>query len=246
VEHNAFHGNSQGKSCETPRRCVTIVGQQGIFIVDIEVEREEFAGASSSQDGFRAVTEFENRDQEVGFSEALRAKSALRLKYEAETEIIRRKLGDLEAIRSQLGLSQRKMAQLLLVDPSAWTRWTKGGEKAPPHVYRMLQWYLALEEKYPALDVNFWLSTVAQVSSDSKIPEISAKVNAAETRMENFEERFESFESRIEQMMQKTSDSFWAGLNDRDRQLRKLLGFTLVSFLILSLAMCTLVWLALR
>jgi hypothetical protein len=91
-----------------------------------------------------------------------RAKTSLRLRYEAESEVIRKKLGDLETIRGQLGLSQRKIAQLLLVDPSAWTRWTKAGEKAPPHVYRMLQWYLALQDKYPALDVNFWLNTVSQ------------------------------------------------------------------------------------
>lgn len=94
--------------------------------------------------------------------DAQRAKSSLRLKYEAERQVIERKLGSLESIRESLGLSQRKMAQLLLVDPSAWTRWTKGAEAAPPHVYRMLQWYLALEEKYPALDVNFWLNTVGQ------------------------------------------------------------------------------------
>jgi hypothetical protein len=30
----------------------------------------------------------------------------------------------------------------------------------------MLQWYLALQDKYPALDVNFWLNTV------SKRPEV--------------------------------------------------------------------------
>ena len=98
---------------------------------------------------------------------AKRAKSSLRLKYEAETQVIERKLGDLESIREKLGLSQRKIAQLLLVDPSAWTRWTKGQDQAPPHIYRMLQWYLALEDKYPALDVNFWLSNVAQVNNKS-------------------------------------------------------------------------------
>jgi len=96
-----------------------------------------------------------------------RAKSSLRLRYEAETQVIQRKLGDLESIREKLGLSQRKMAQLLLVDPSAWTRWTKGDDQAPPHIFRMLQWYLALEEKYPALDVNFWLNTVAQTTEKS-------------------------------------------------------------------------------
>jgi transcriptional regulator with XRE-family HTH domain len=108
---------------------------------------------------------FENQTRES----KRRAKSSLRLKYEAETQVIERKLGDLEAIRQQLGLSQRKIAQLLLVDPSAWTRWTKGVDQAPPHIYRMLQWYLALEEKYPALDVNFWLNTVAQMPATTAL-----------------------------------------------------------------------------
>ena len=96
-----------------------------------------------------------------------RAKTSLRIRYEAEVEVIRRKLGNLEDIRKTLGLSQRKISQLLFVDPSAWTRWTKSGagnkDSAPPHIYRMLQWYLALEDKYPALDTGFWLSTVARL-----------------------------------------------------------------------------------
>lgn len=91
-----------------------------------------------------------------------RAKSANRIRYEAEVELLKRKLGDLESIRQKVGLSQRKMCQLLFVDPSAWTRWTKGGESAPPYVYRALQWYLALNDKYPALDVNFWLGTATR------------------------------------------------------------------------------------
>jgi transcriptional regulator with XRE-family HTH domain len=102
---------------------------------------------------------------------ATRSKSPQRLRYEAEVELIRKKLGDLEAIRETLGLTQRKMAQLLLVDPSAWTRWTKGGESAPPHIYRMLQWYLALQDKYPALDAGFWLSAVAKIRE----PDLSEK-----------------------------------------------------------------------
>ena len=83
----------------------------------------------------------------------------------------KKKLGHLEDIRKQLGLSQRKMAQLLLVDPSAWTRWTRSGERAPPHIYRALQWYLALEEKYPALDVGFWLNSQREIASSSVNPE---------------------------------------------------------------------------
>ena len=127
-------------------------------------------------------------------NDALRAKSSLRLKYEAETEVIKRKLGDLEDIRSQLGLSQRKMAQLLLVDPSAWTRWTKGGETAPPHVYRMLQWYLAIEEKYPVLDVNFLLNTVAQIPDQSLRPQMESKFQENESRMNEVTARLETLQ----------------------------------------------------
>jgi transcriptional regulator with XRE-family HTH domain len=112
-----------------------------------------------------------------------RAKSSLRLKYEAEASVIQIKLGDLEAIREKLGLTQRKISQLLMVDPSAWTRWTRSGENAPPHIYRMLQWYLALEEKYPALDIGFWLSAVSRsgepaliAAQDEKLHELTAEV----------------------------------------------------------------------
>lgn len=42
------------------------------------------------------------------------------------------------------------MAQLLLVDPSAWSRWVKDETKVPPHVIKALQWYLLLEQKDPA------------------------------------------------------------------------------------------------
>lgn len=145
-----------------------------------------------------------------------RAKSSLRLKYEAETHVIERKLGDLEAIRGKLGLTQRKMAQLLLVDPSAWTRWTKGGDEAPPHIYRMLQWYLALEEKYPALDVNFWLNTVAQVTEKSERIDI-------ESRIENgIRQREPQIQARIENACR-------AEFAKRERDLRKLMTTMAIS-----------------
>jgi hypothetical protein len=74
-----------------------------------------------------------------------RARSSLRQRYEAVARVIEKRLGGLESVRESLGLSQRKMAQLLLVDPSAWTRWTSG-DAAPPHIWRALAWYLALQE----------------------------------------------------------------------------------------------------
>lgn len=167
--------------------------------------RDAFFDNDSSVDVFEEKTS----------GEIARAKSALRLKYEAEMEVIRRKLGDLEAIRSQLGLSQRKMAQLLLVDPSAWTRWTKGGESAPPHVYRMLQWYLALENKYPVLDVNFWLNTVAQVTDQTRVPEL-------EVQLQNIRAHLDRIEARSQNQFGEALETIRLEMNRRELQTRKL------------------------
>lgn len=125
-------------------------------------------------------------------SDSVRAKSSLRLRYEAEVELIKKKLGGLEAIRETLGLSQRKMTQLLLVDPSAWTRWTRGpAEDAPPHIYRALQWYLAIQDKYPALDVNFWLANVSRQADhignerrDQKLEQVTEEIERLRREIE--------------------------------------------------------------
>lgn len=74
-------------------------------------------------------------------------RSALRMRYAAETKVFRDQHGGLENIREKLGFSRRKMCQLLLVDPSAWTRWMKDEAKVPPHIYRSLEWFLALNQK---------------------------------------------------------------------------------------------------
>lgn len=55
----------------------------------------------------------------------------------------------LEEIRTQLGLNRKQMAELLGVDPSAWTRWTRSEQGAPEMVYRALDWYLQLINKNP-------------------------------------------------------------------------------------------------
>lgn len=190
---------------------------------------------------------------EISTSETARAKSALRLKYEAESEVIQKKLGDLEAIRSQLGLSQRKMAQLLLVDPSAWTRWTKGGEQAPPHVFRMLQWYLALEEKYPALDVNFWLSTVSQVNDQARVPELESQLIETQNRLGRLETKFETqftaLNSNLDHQLHtfassvssSTLEAFRLEMARKDRETRKLLVWIAASVLASSLVLGVLV-----
>ena len=92
-----------------------------------------------------------------------KSKTTLRIKYEVQADFIRREIGDLEEIRHKLGLSKRKICQMLLIDPSTWTRWTTFNDsKAPPHIYRMLQWYLLMMEKHPHLHQEFWLSAFHQ------------------------------------------------------------------------------------
>jgi transcriptional regulator with XRE-family HTH domain len=112
------------------------------------------------------------------------------MSYEAEVDIIRGQIGDLEDIRFRLGLSARKMAQLLMVDPSAWTRWTKKITPPPPHIYRALQWYLTLQEKNPGFTPQVFLAThwhsnqshqrQESLNLSHQINELSAKLEALE------------------------------------------------------------------
>jgi transcriptional regulator with XRE-family HTH domain len=100
--------------------------------------------------------------------ESAKSKTSLRMLYEAQTKVIKGQIGDLESIRLGLGLSQRKMAQLLLVDPSAWSRWIKNPQSVPPQVYRALQWYLALNEKIPGLTPSYFLIRDFDVKTQEK------------------------------------------------------------------------------
>lgn len=101
-----------------------------------------------------------------------RSKTSLRMNYEAQVTVMRRQMGSLEAVRLDLGLSQRKMAQLLMVDPSSWTRWTKQGDEAPPHIWRALQWYMALREKIPGLTPHYFTGTNPQVLHQKALAEL--------------------------------------------------------------------------
>ncbi len=76
-----------------------------------------------------------------------RSTSALRRIYESEVRQFKEQHGGLEKLREKLGLSRRKMCQLLLVDPSAWSRWMRDESRVPPHIYRSLEWYLALNHR---------------------------------------------------------------------------------------------------
>lgn len=108
------------------------------------------------------------------------ARSSLRLQYEAQTQVIRKQTGDLESIRLKLGLSARKICQLLLVDPSAWTRWTKAGGDAPPHIYRALQWYLSLQDKIPGLNADYFIGRNVAVENAGLKRDLDLKYAALE------------------------------------------------------------------
>ncbi len=97
--------------------------------------------------------------QHVDFTEnKAKIKSKDRLYFEAQVEVNKKQIGNEETVRKKLNLSQRKMSQLLLVDPSAWSRWVaEEQESAPPHIYRALQWYMSLQEQIPGLNAAYFL-----------------------------------------------------------------------------------------
>ena len=64
----------------------------------------------------------------------------------SETIELRKRYGNIEDIREELGLSRRQICERLFVDPSAWSRWTAGGQdRAPARAYKSL--VAMLEEK---------------------------------------------------------------------------------------------------
>ena len=67
--------------------------------------------------------------------------------YASQVQQIKDEIGDLESIRKNLGMSRKQICQLLLVNPSAWTRWTKSSQGAPPHFYRALEWLIYIHNK---------------------------------------------------------------------------------------------------
>lgn len=114
-------------------------------------------------------------------AESKRSRSSLRLKYQAEVEVIRKSLGDLESIRAQLGLSRRKICQLLLVDPSAWTRWVREPDRVPPHIYQALRWYIYWRETQSG-QMDLSLSKALNLNDqklEAYIRELNTKIDRA-------------------------------------------------------------------
>ena len=74
--------------------------------------------------------------------------------YASQVQQIKNEIGDIESIRKNLGMSRKQICQILLVDPSAWTRWTKSSQGAPPHFYRALEWLIYIHNKQPHTKQN--------------------------------------------------------------------------------------------
>lgn len=135
-----------------------------------------------------ALTELDWEGGPANPESDVRSKTSMRMHYEAQTEVIRKQIGNLEEIRMNLGLSQRKISQLLLIDPSSWTRWVKKGDSVPPHIWRALQWYMTLQEKIPGLTPQYFLGKDPQVLHQkalSKIHEESLERKALEARLQD-------------------------------------------------------------
>lgn len=150
---------------------------------------------------------FENHLSNEGFLEGdlgsdlnPRSKTSLRMHYEAQVAVIQRQLGNLDEIRGNLGLSQRKMAQLLLVDPSSWTRWTKNGDEAPPHIWRALQWYMALRDKIPGLTPQYFISSNPQVLHEKALKELDLERKERLETMEDLSLQLQSILSEKNQL----------------------------------------------
>ena len=166
-----------------------------------------------------------------------RSKTSLRMQYEAEAQVIRKKLGGLEEVRKELGLSRRKMCQLLMVDPSAWTRWTQDESKVPPHVYRALQWYLALIEKQPEWHpMNTYLGAFR--GAQGSTTEVAAEFQGQLARLKAQEAEAKTYlEDRLSQLRLE-SQELKGHLQEKDQigvgwKLLLLINFFLCLYLIL-------------
>jgi transcriptional regulator with XRE-family HTH domain len=125
--------------------------------------------------------------EETDLNEAKERVEDLKLRevYELERDRIKQEFGGLDNIRINLGLSQRKICQLLLVDPSAWTRWLKSD--APPHIYQALRWLMEINRNNPH-------SPSLQVSLGDRLDLLQAKTHS---RLSDFEQSLESLQTTL-------------------------------------------------
>jgi hypothetical protein len=164
------------------------VNLEGAMEMESEKKTTREVNISAFLDGFE------------GLSEGVRSKTSSRIFYEAQVSVIQKQLGNLEKIRTDLSLSRRKICQLLMVDPSAWTRWQRDGEEAPPHIWRALQWYMTLQEKIPGLTPQYFIGKDPQILHEkalSKIDEEKGHRESLEVEIRTLKANFEAEAQRF-------------------------------------------------
>ncbi|WP_413291515.1 hypothetical protein [Bdellovibrio sp. HCB337] len=134
-----------------------------------------------------------------GSEDGVRSKTSTRIFYEAQVSVIQKQLGNLEKIRTDLGLSQRKICQLLMVDPSAWTRWNRGREDAPPHIWRALQWYMTLQEKIPGLTPQYFIGKDPQILHEKAL----SRIEEEKAQRENLESELQGLRVSFREQQEK-------------------------------------------
>ncbi|QDK37820.1 hypothetical protein DOE51_09595 [Bdellovibrio sp. NC01] len=204
------------------------------------LSNEGFKGDISPQD-----SSFEIDDQAGApegttdplFSENARSKTSMRMHYEAQVAVIRRQMGDLESVRLNLGLSQRKMAQLLMVDPSAWTRWTRQGDEAPPHIWRALQWFSVLQEKIPGLTPQYFINQSPQVLHQKALQELDQERQKRREEMASLHQKIEHVSNERDALQKALQLDLQNELHGEVAKLKKDLNFhKKMSIVILSLS----------
>jgi len=160
----------------------------------MEIDLEKKSTREANKPPFSGVF-----DASEGFDEGVRSKTSSRIFYEAQVSVIQKQLGNLEKIRTDLGLSQRKICQLLMVDPSAWTRWNRSGEEAPPHIWRALQWYMTLQEKIPGLTPQYFIGKDPQILHEKAL----LRINEEKGHREVLEMEIRALKAYFEEESQK-------------------------------------------
>ena len=132
-------------------------------------------------------------------------------RYDSTVETLKNKNGDLEEIRSRLGFSQKQMAELLLVDPSAWSRWLRD-QNAPPHVYRSLDWYLSALSNIDLSNkkIDSLKKTAPSDSAPNPQSQIQSSASQIETHLEAHFEKWNQEKSELLAQLRK-SEQLQAG-----------------------------------
>ena len=123
-------------------------------------------------------------------------------------------MGSLEDIRKTLHLSRRKMCQMMLVDPTSWTRRTRDESKVPQHILKALQWNMLLVEKYPSLHPQHKIgmqNDLPRQESDGlsarQLEQMNQQKRVLEQKVQDLEGHLQSHVSELSQNPRRTQPS---------------------------------------